>query len=46
MIAVLAGCNVSVMASQAPRYDRDVGVELGRSPTGVALVATGAVERG
>ena len=46
MTAVLAGCDVSVMASQAPRYDHDVGMELGWCPTGVALVATGAVERG
>ena len=46
MVAVLAGCDVGVMASQAPRHNRDVGVELGWRPTAVALVAAGAVERG
>ena len=46
MTAVLAGCDVSVMAIRTTRHYRNVGVELSRCPAGVSLVAAGAVDSG
>ena len=43
MAAVLATCNLAVVAARAACADAHIGVELRWCPTGVALVASRAV---
>ena len=43
VIVVLATRNLAVVATRTARADRNIRMQLGRRPTGVALVASGAV---
>ena len=46
MAAVLVTCNLAVMAARTSRAHAHIGVEFGRRPAGVALVAGRAVGTG